>query len=138
MNLEKELSKIEKEIRDIKNAFEQTARQLPVFTYSVDYSSPNNHMKITYQGGTSYEMDNLPSRTVVTFDTATGSNTLATLEMQIQGEIVQMGMGNYCARRVPYSGGARWIVYNSSTPTNFTFVVHSAVRGTLGVKMIWE
>lgn len=138
MSLESEITNIEREIKNLKDAYEQTALQLPVFTYQIDYTSLNNHLKTTYSDGYSYESDNMPARVVVTFDTETGANTLATLEMMINKEIIQYGMGNYNFKRVPYNGGARWIVYDTQTPTNFTFVVHSAVRGRLGAKMIWQ
>lgn len=135
MKLEQTLDSVELEIKALKNAFEQTAFQLPVFTYSLDFTTtPNNvtltqagYPAVTYQGS---------GRTVVTFDSGAGVNALAFLEIEVDDG--GYGISNIKFRRVPYSGGARWIIYDDGGQIDYKFVVHSAVPGNLGAKMIWQ
>lgn len=139
--MEAELKKLEEEIRAQKTAFEKMGLQMPVFTKSVNFSTLANPMRIDYGGGDVYEFDG-NERVVVTYATSRGSNTLATLEMTIDGLTA-----NLKVKRVPYAGGARWIIYNSPTyggadykriPTNYVFTVQSAVDGSLSARMIWQ
>lgn len=142
--METELKKLEEEIRAQKTAFEKMGTQMPVFTKSVDFSTLANPMRIDYGDGSEpYEFDG-NERVVVTYATSRGSNTLATLEMTIDGF-----RNSLKVKRVPYTGGARWIVYNTPTyaevggnyqrvATNYTFTVQSAVDGTLDARMIWQ
>lgn len=141
--MEAELKKLEEEIRAQKTAFEKMGLQMPVFTKSVNFSTLANPMKIDYGGGDVYEFDG-NERVIVTYATSRGSNTLATLEMTIDGLTA-----NLKVKRVPYAGGSRWIIYNTPTyaevggnyqrvATNYTFTVRSAVDGTLDARMIWQ
>lgn len=142
MSTEKELKKLEDEITAQKAVFEKMAAQLPVYTKSVNFKTKANPMHMD-QGGSSYNFDG-NERVVVTFATDRGSNTVATLEMTVTGFTSDLKV-----KRVPYTGGARWIVYNTPTygqvggtwqriDTIYDFTVQSAVSGTLGAKMIWE
>jgi len=140
---EAELKKLEDEITALKAAYEKQAIQMPVFTKSIYFTTSANPMHIDYGDGNVYDFDG-NERVVVTFNTSRGSNTLATLEMTIDGFNSDLKV-----KRVPYSGGARWIVYNSPTygevggnwqriNTNYNFTVQSAVDGTLSARMIWQ
>lgn len=134
-NLEKTLSKVEDEIKALKNAYEQTALQIPVFTYSIDFTTLVNNLTITYPGGQSLSFEGW-GRTVVTFTSARGANALAFLELQFDDG--GYGMATFKIRRVPYAGGARWIVSDTGGPIDYRFVVHSAVEGTLEARMVWQ
>ena len=135
--MEKAVSNLESEIKALKNAYEQAALQLPVFTYTNNFRSSLNHMKVIFQDGTEYEFEGV-SRIMVTFTSSRGTNTLANLEIDF-GDYSEYGVANIHVRRIPYSGGARWIIYeNSGEVKDYIFRVHSAVEGTLEAKMIWQ
>ena len=137
--MEKELQKLEDEIRAQKAVYEKMATQMPVFTKSVDFATQANPMTIDYGGGTTYSFDG-NERVQVTFITSRGSNTIAALEILSDGVKADLKV-----KRAPYSGGARWIVYDmpnynngNRIDTHYTFTVQSAVDGNLEAKMIWE
>lgn len=143
MIVEKEVKKLEDEMKALKATFEKMALQMPVFTNSVNFTTSANPMHIDYSGGSTYDFDG-NERVVVTLSTNSGVNTLATLEIEMDGFT-----SDFKVKRVPYSGGARWIIYNSPNygevsgdyqriDTNYTFTVQSAVDGTLEAKMIWQ
>lgn len=134
-NTEVTIQKLEEEVKALKNAFSQTALQLPVFTYTIYFTTTVNQITIQEPGYPSFTFDG-SGRTVVTFDSAAGVNTLAFLEIEYDDG--GYGMSDTKVRRVPYSGGARWIVYDMGGQIDYKFVVHSAVQGTLGAKMIWQ
>lgn len=137
--MEKELIRLEEEIKAQKAAYEKMALQMPTFTTSVDFTTLANPMSID-QGSGAYNFDG-NERVVVTFTTSRGSNTLAVLEMISDGLKADLKV-----KRIPYTGGARWIVYDlpnfdsggNRIDTHYTFTVQSAVEGTLGAKMIWQ
>lgn len=136
--MEAEITRIENEIDAQKATFEKTAYQMPVFTNSIEFKTSAN--KITMdQGAGPFSFDG-NERVLVTFDTARGSNTLAVLEMTSDSILADLKV-----KRIPYSGGARWVVYDmpnyddgTRIDTHYTFTVQSAVDGTLGAKMIWQ
>lgn len=138
--MEAEFRKLENEIEAQKAAYEKMATQMPIFTKSVDFTTSANSMNIRYPDNTNYSFDG-NERVVVTFTTSRGSNTLATLEFTSDGIKADLKI-----KRVPYSGGARWVVYDmpnydsggNRIDTHYTFTVQSAVDGTLGAKMIWQ
>lgn len=137
--MEQELTRLEDEINAMKATFEKTALQMPVFTHSIEFKTSANKITMN-QSGSTFDFDG-NERVQVTFDTARGSNTLAVLEMQSDGIKADLKV-----KRVPYTGGARWIVYDmpnynsggNRIDTNYTFTVQSAVDGVLGAKMIWQ
>lgn len=138
--MEETIKKLEDEIAAQKATFEKMATQLPVYTKSINFTTKANPMKIVYPGGTEYKFDG-NERVVVTFATNRGSNTIATLEMTTDAFKSDLKF-----KRVPYSGGARWIVYNMANfdgqgnriDTHYNFTVQSAIDGALGAKMVWE
>lgn len=138
--IEKELKKLEDEIIAQKAVYEKMATQMPVFTKSVNFTTKANPMVIDYGGGSTYSFDG-NERVMVTFATSRGSNTIAALEMTLDGITADLKV-----KRIPYTGGARWIVYNmpnydgggNRIDTHYTFTVQSAIDGTLGAKMVWE
>lgn len=138
--MEAELKKLEDEIEAQKAAYEKMAIQMPIFTKSINFTTSANPMNIRYPDNTNYSFDG-NERVVVTFTTSRGSNTLATLELTSDAIKADLKI-----KRVPYSGGARWIVYDipnydgggNRIDTHYTFTVQSAVAGTLGAKMVWQ
>ena len=135
MNTEKVLSGLEEEVKALKNAFEQTGLQLPVYTYDLYFTTTVNHVRITYPGGQYVDFDGA-GRTVVTFTSERGSNALANLEIYYNDGGI--GLSELKYRRVPFPGGARWVVYDQGGVINYHFVVHSTVPGSVGAKMIWQ
>lgn len=138
--MEAELKKLEDEIEAQKAAYEKMAIQMPIFTKSINFTTSANPMNIRYPDNTNYSFDG-NERVVVTFTTSRGSNTLATLELTSDAIKADLKI-----KRVPYSGGARWVVYDmpnydgggNRIDTHYSFTVQSAVDGTLGAKMIWQ
>lgn len=138
--MEADLIKLQTEIEAQKATFEKMALQMPIFTKSIDFTTSANSMTIRYPDSTTYSFDG-NERVVVTFTTSRGSNTLATLEMTTDGTKAELK-----TKRIPYTGGARWVVYDipnynsggNRIDTHYTFTVQSAVDGTLGAKMIWQ
>lgn len=141
--MEKELQRLEDEIKAQRTVFEKMALQMPVFTKSINYTTKANPMTISYSSGGSYNFDG-NERVKVTFTTSRGSNTLANLEITSDGIKADLKVF-----RVPYSGGARWIIYSmpkyetvggtyQRVDTHYSFTVQSAVEGTLDARMIWE
>lgn len=132
---EKLVKNIEDEISALKASFEQSATTMPIFTKSVDLVTTRNKVdyKFDYQGQTiEYDM-NAVERVMVTFTTSRGSNTIAALEIDVDNLQASPEV-----RRVPFSGGARWIVmgqphmeYPNWLATVYRFTVHSMVDGVL-------
>ena len=141
---EKNITKLEAEVDAQKVAFEKQASQLPVYTKSIQFTTQENSITMT-----PIDFPDQPfttegnERVVVTFTTDSGANTLATLEVSSDNNFQA---ADFSVTRVPYSGGARWIVsaiprYDQSLnriDTHYTFMVHSVMDGTLEAKMIWE
>lgn len=132
MNLEKRIKDLRRELHALKAAFMASGTQINLFTKTLAYNTKEN---LVTEGGFTYDDQ---ERVVVTFDTTEGVNTLAKLEISGNYDMVPV------VRRVPYNGGAKWVV--SSTPrysggwqaTSYNFVVQSLVNGTVSAKMIWE
>lgn len=166
MNVEDQIFELEREVESIKTSFAQSAVTMDVYTVE-DYfeTSPNI---ITWNANGHLEPMKYPNlesltgitsdaqgnhtgygreRFVVTFDCSSGINTFATLELTPIGEDI---IPPVWINRVPYSGGAKWIIivwaqgdYDDQRnfiwrPNRFNIAVQSAAPGTLGVKMIWE
>lgn len=136
MDTSGKLRNIRRELQAQKSAFERGASTLNLYTKTLTYSTKKNACRWQDSGSTFNYEDN--ERVIVTLTTTSGANTLAKLELT----------GNYSTlpmvRRVPYSGGARWIVATSPRysggwqPTDYTFTVQTLVNGTLSAKMYWE
>lgn len=134
--VEQKISNLERELKAMKVAFERSATKTNLITKPISFNTKEN--LITLSGQYPFSQDDL-ERVVVTLSTSSGANTIAKLEIS----------GNYdtlpTVRRVPFSGGARWVVTNSPrqsggswTPTTYNFTVHSLVNGTINAGMIWE
>ena len=142
-NVEKRIHKLENEISALKAAFAREASSLITFTYSREFSTQKNEITARQQGLDPFTTLG-DERVVVTFTTENGANTPAVLELRTDNAYVSSSFGKLVVQRVPYSGGARWIVEsvpndpNNWRTTNYTFVVHSLIRGSLGAKMIWQ
>lgn len=131
------ISSLRREFHALKQAYQATATKVNLVTLPLNYSTKRNACNYA-GGGINFNYDD-NERVVITLTTAAGVNTLANLEIS----------GNYdqppIIRRVPYSGGARWIVSNAPkqsggnwTATNYQFAVQTLVNGALSAKMIWE
>lgn len=140
---EKLFRELESEIDAQKAVYEKQAAQLPVFTKEVTLTTARNSITITPTAYPEYAFTTDGNeRVAVTFNTSSGANTLAVLEITSDNSDAV----NFDVKRVPFSGGAKWIVsasprYDSSynrQDTHYTFVVHSVMDGTLEAKMIWE
>ena len=165
MSVDKQLQKLEEEIKALKTSFEQSAASLNVYTTETTFDTSMNVTNFSNGGAydpmqwlplmATYQMSNstrFDTETfVVTFTCDKGINTFASIEFKnITAE--QKGRTSYLThRRVPFAGGAKWIVttqpnatLNSGTgfytwePTKIKIAVQSAAEGTLGVKMIWQ
>lgn len=161
MNAAQELQKLEQEVKAIRAAFQQNAATMKVYTSTLQFTTSENFTSWTNSG--SYETQDWPAlismeiqsdgkrfddeTIVVTFDCDAGINTFASLE--IDPINVKSGMAVLTVERVPYSGGAQWLItlqprstqsggYDVWQPSTLNFAVQSAAPGTLGAKMIWQ
>ena len=166
MRTEQQLTKLEEEVKAIKASFEQTASMMKVYTASTDFSTSPNI--VSWNGNGHWEplkypwLDSLSGishdasgtytgygreRVLVTFDCDGRTNTFASLEIDL---VDANGSAVWC-KRVPYAGGAQWVVLFHANeerdgqgqwvawkPTVLKLAVQSAIPGTLGVKMIWQ
>lgn len=126
MRTEKELQKLEDELKAIKMSFEQSAVSLNIqtvetsftthasqFTYTNSSSyDPFEWQDITFgylaEGGTAFYGPYYGNEIIqVTFRSNTGSNTLASLEINDRTE---GGSNSVHIMRVPFDGGARWVL----------------------------
>lgn len=133
MTTEQRIRALRIEANALKQAFMASATQINLITKNLAYSTKKN---LINQGGFTYEDQ---ERVVVTYASTEGVNTLAKLEITGDYDTVPI------VRRVPYSGGARWVVSNAPKmgiggwqATNYTFTVQAVVNGTITAKMIWE
>lgn len=137
INTQKILKELRQEYKNQKVAFEQAGTNLNLFAKTLSFSTSKNTVTQTVSGS-SFSYEDL-ERVIVTLDTASGSNTLAKLEISGDYDTVPI------VRRVPYSGGARWVITTSPklaggnwSSTNYNFVAQTLVNGTLSARMIWS
>lgn len=144
-NTSQRIQDIKRELRAQKMAFQRASNTLPLYTKTLTFNTKKNacHVEDLWYPGSDYDYEGY-ERIVVTLDTTSGANTLANLEMSIKSNSSDFPL---ITRRVPYSGGARWIVMvdpnyimldRTWITTTIEFSVHSLVDGTLSAKMIWE
>ncbi len=137
MTVSQSIANLRREYHALKQAFQASATKINLITKTAQFSTSKN--ACNYNGGGINFNYNDNERVVVTLATASGANTLANLEIS----------GNYeqppIVRRVPYSGGARWIVSNAPrqsdgnwAATTYNFTVQTLINGTLSAKMIWD
>lgn len=132
------IKNLRREYHALKQAFEANATQINLITRTTSFATKKNECYWDDPNAASYDYTG-NERTIVTFDTTSGANTIAKLE--ISGDYVNLPE----VRRMPYTGGARWVV--STAPehfgsdweaTHYQFTVQSLVDGSLSAKMIWE
>lgn len=163
MRTDNEVKKLEQEIKALKTSFEQSASMLDVYTEEINFETSINVTNFSNSGSydplnwsTLMAMRQLPNGTrfstetiKVTFRCDAGINTFASLEINNITGGAKTAFTT--VRRIPYSGGARWLVtvtpnvtpsgttgYYNWEPTQFKFAVQSAAKGTLEAKMIWQ
>lgn len=161
MSVEQQIQKLNQEIKAVKSSFEQSATMMKVYSTEITFSTSMNAVVFSnpsydpFDWGTLTSMPRVDANTrcgeepiIVTFSCDGGINTFATLEVKPAKELG--GLESIKIRRLPYSGGSRWLViatpdttsqsqgWDIWQPTTLTFVVKSAVQGQLGAKMIWQ
>lgn len=162
MRVDSQLQKIEQEIESIRTAFSQNASSMTIYTSTLDFTTSRN--TTNWSNSSAYSPleweplismyrtsggDRFDTETIeVTFACTAGINTFANLEIDFTS--IASGLAVVSSRRVPYSGGARWIVTvrpNSTTdgsgydvwvPSRLRLAVQSAVQGNLTARMIWQ
>jgi hypothetical protein len=128
-SIEAWLNKLENESKALKTAFVQSATSLRVFTDETNFTTAKNTITVVV-GGQTYYHDN-QERVLVTFDTNNGADTLAKIELTCSQEYLP------AVRRVPYSGGARFMITNVADQdasgnwraTTYRIVIQSFVEG---------
>lgn len=160
MSVENQIERLEQESEALKVSYEQSASDLSLYTYETTFSTTMNRVVCTYPP-TYHPADwYLPTPRLdydtrlgdefveITFDSEEGINPFAMLEM-VNTNAEERDI--IITKRVPYDGGARWVVelspnitpvgetgYYSWEPNVMRFVVRSFVRGRIGVKMLWD
>lgn len=163
---EKQVEKLEQEIKALKTSFEQSASSMEIYTTRTTFTTQAN--KITITPPPSYDYNNWsrlidyyikhdntdPSSfyadepVVVTFRSETGQNVIANLEIGANGDTTSF----IKITRLPFNGGARWellcsplldpvgnpIQYYNWSPWVLNIAVQAGVKGTLEVKMAWQ
>ena len=150
--VDKQVQKIEQEIEAIRSALTvsltfTTSRNTTNWSNGGSYNplqcAPLISMYRT-SGGDRFDTETIE----VTFSCNEGINTFANLEISFV--TITSGLAVVSSRRVPYSGGARWIItvrpnattdssgYDVWQPSTLRFAVQSAVQGTLTARMIWQ
>lgn len=136
------LSTIRRELQAQKATYRRASSTLQLYTKTLTFSTKKNacHFKDTNPPVFEYDYED-NERVVVTLTTPSGYNTMATLEITGDYEVMPV------VKRVPFSGGVRW--YVSTSPrynwgdhtwlsTTYNFTVQTLVNGTLTAKMYWE
>jgi hypothetical protein len=132
MSTEEWVAKLDIESNALKQAFERSAYSMQVITKTLNFSTTQNAVTVSGSFGSFTSSD--PERLIVTYDTFSGANTAAKLELST----------NYLfsypkVRRIPYLGGARWIVtLNSNVDSSWhstacVLTVQSLVDGAISV-----
>ena len=162
MKVEQQLQKIGQEIEAISAAFAQNAATMEVFTSILDFTTSRN--TTNWSNSQPYNPNQwaplismfedsdgnrfATETIIVTFDCDSGINIFANLEVDFTD--TSPGWAIVSCRRIPYSGGARWLVTTQPNfsgpgpgeyvwkPTKLKFAVQSAAPGTLSAKMIWQ
>lgn len=161
MSVEQQIEKLNQEIKDVKSSFEQSATMMKIYSTKITFSTSMNTIIFSNPSYNPLEWETLVSLPridantrcgvepiIVTFNCEKGINTFATLEIKvIEGGT---GLRTITTKRLPYSGGSRWLVttspytkMNSSGwynwyPTVIEFNIKSATPGQLEAKMIWQ
>jgi len=138
MTIEARVAKLENEAAALKAAFVRSATTMPIYTKTAQIATTQNLIRyqFDYEGQhVDYEATG-SERIVVTLRTPNAINTIAKLEVAT----------NYVnakptVRRIPYAGGARWIVMGMSNgggsnwqSTTYNISVLTMVDGTLTVE----
>ena len=138
MNTQALLKNLRRELQALKTAYAAVATTIPLKTKNLTFTTSENVCHY-HSGGTDYDYAAF-ERIVITLDTPEGVNTIAKLEFSIDSPFV------LSVKRVPYNGGARWIVTGvpnqqgggAWAPSTYNFAVQTLVDGTLTAKMFWE
>lgn len=137
MTVSQILKRLRREYWALKTAYAATATTIRLTTKTLTFSTSKNQCH-AHSDNYDYDYDG-DERIILTLDTASGANTLANLEMSSNAD------GPAKVRRVPYAGGARWIITNiakqsggSCAATTYQFTVQTLVDGTLSAKMEWQ
>ena len=163
--VEKQIEKMEQEIKALKASFQQSASSMEIYTTRTTFTTQANKFtaynpSYNYQDWSrivSYYIDHDSSDpssyyadepVIVTFRSENGQNVLANLEIGANGDATSF----IKIIRLPFSGGARWkllcaplledvgnpVQYVNWSPWTLNIAVQAGVKGTLEVKMAWE
>ena len=131
------MRELRRELQAQKLAYQRASSTLALYTKQLSYSTKKN-LCHWHDSGSDFDYEE-NERVIVTLATTTGANTIAKIE--IDGDYSTLPV----VRRVPYIGGARWVVSTSPKyggggwqATNYSFTVQTLVNGTLSAKMYWE
>lgn len=133
---------IRRELQAQKAAFRRASTNLQLYTKTLTFQTSKNacHFKDTNPPVFEYDYED-NERVVVTLTTPSGYNTLATIEISGNYDVMPV------VKRVPFTGGVRWYVSTSPRynwddhtwlPTTYNFTVQTLINGTLSAKMYWE
>lgn len=126
------LAALEAESKALKKVFDRAATTMPVYSKTASITTTKNSITLNFPGSPPSTFED-QERIVVTFNSSTGANTIAKLEMTCSSTFMPI------KRQNTFSGGAQWIVTNTPSrdgsnnwiPTTYTFTVQSLVDGTL-------
>ena len=137
-SVEKQVTALEEEMKAIKTTFAMASTSLSVYVANLTFTTTPDQVTITGPDAATYWGE---ERVVLTFDTIGGVNAIAALEFSgsyNSGVIYRPPV----VRRVPYTGGARWVIETwpsgDGTGVTFNFTVCSSAEGTLTAEMIWQ
>lgn len=139
INVEKQIRDLNNEADALKVAFEMSAMTIPVKTKELTFNTSKNSVTISMPGQQTVTYADY-ERTILTFTTDLGQNTIAQLELSTNSPNPPI------VRRLAYSGGARWMIMNEPrfdgggnwVSTKHEFTVQTAIDGTLSAKMVWQ
>lgn len=160
MTVESQVEHLTREINALKTTFEQSAAMMQTFTAETTFTTSMNSISFSnpsYDPMQWQPLVSLPDISdtvscglepiIVTFSCDKGFNVFATLEIDRPAHTPLDLIATY---RLPYSGGARWMVtvnpkvtfqpsgYYTWEPTTLRFVVKAAAEGQVEAKMIWQ
>jgi len=134
MSTEEWIARLENESKALKVGFARNANSIPVITRTASFTTTVNNITTNYPGFPGSPIPG-PERVIVTFNTTTGNETIAVLEMDHDFT----GTLQPIIRMVPYANGAQWVVTNdadylgggSTRRVTYNFTVLSMVDGSV-------
>ena len=131
--VEKQLKELEDEIAALKQSFQRSPYQLDIYTTTKTVAMGTDTIKTTNSRVLGNSEITIGRGISVTYQTTSGANTIAKISPK--------------GRRVPYNGGAKWIIvpdYNktayrplpSEDTSSFTITVSAVLPGEIVVEAL--